>query len=386
MTKGAPLPTFISADDHVQEHPGVWTDRLSRAKWGDRVPHVERHDGAERWVVDGQPLPLSGVALAGALMAERTVEPQRWDEVPAAAHVPAERLKAMDSAGIDYSVLYPTVAGLAGETFGRLTDPKLELACVQAYNDWLVDEWAAASDRFIPQCIVPIYPPEATAAEIRRAIERGHRGVVFPGLPMELRNVPHVNEPEYDAVWATCVDLGVPLCLHTGSSPRLEMAPYEALAPALANALRRITRPAAGIFDVSNMLFSQILTRFPQLRVVFAESALGWSAFMMEVADNQYDRDRVYLDQAYPLKPSELFRRQCLFTGWYDRVADIAQHIGAGRILWASNVPLANSTWPDSQAFIARSFEGVPQADRQRMLWDNAAELYGLNASMPEPR
>ena len=76
----------------------------------------------------------------------------------------------MDAAGIDYSVLYPTVAGLAGETFGRLKDPALELACVQAYNDWLIDEWAGASDRFIPQCIVPIGPVEATVTEIRRAV------------------------------------------------------------------------------------------------------------------------------------------------------------------------------------------------------------------------
>src|SRR6266540_6344653 len=227
------LQRFISVDDHVQEHPRVWTDRVA-SRWGDRVPHIERRDGVERWVVDSQPLSLPGVALAGALLEDRAVEPQRWSDVPSAAYEAAERLKAMDTAGIDYSVLYPTVAGLAGETFGRLTDAELELACVRAYNDWLIDEWAATSERFVPQCIVPIYPPEATAAEIRRAVGRGHRGVVFPALPMELRAIPHINEPEYDVVWATCVALGVPLCLHTGSAPRLEMAPYEALSPALA--------------------------------------------------------------------------------------------------------------------------------------------------------
>ena len=105
-------------------------------------------------------------------MADRNCEPSRWEDVPSGAYVPAERLKAMDSAGIDYSVLYPTVAGLAGETFGRLEDPALELACVQAYNDWLIDESASASDRFIPQCIVPIGPIESTVAEIRRAVGR----------------------------------------------------------------------------------------------------------------------------------------------------------------------------------------------------------------------
>ena len=152
---------FISVDDHVQETPDLWTSRVDK-KFADRAPRlVTAKDGAEQWVVDGQMLLGGRSARAGALMADRNEDPKRWADVPAPAYTPAERLKAMDSAGIDYSVLYPTVAGLAGETFGRLQDSELEIACVQAYNDWLIDEWADASDRFIPQCLVPIWPVEA---------------------------------------------------------------------------------------------------------------------------------------------------------------------------------------------------------------------------------
>src|SRR5687767_5502514 len=118
---------FISAQDHVQETPDVWTKRMSKEKFGDRIPHIERQaDGTERWLVDGKPIDLPGVALAGAVMPDRAREPQRWDEVPTVAYKPAERLEAMDSNGVDYSVLYPTVAGRAGETFGRIKDPDLE--------------------------------------------------------------------------------------------------------------------------------------------------------------------------------------------------------------------------------------------------------------------
>lgn len=198
------IDRFISADEHVQEPPDLWTKRLSKTKWGDRIPHLERHlDGTERWVVDGTPLALQGAGLGAALMPERTVEPQRWEDVPAMSYVPAERLRAMDADGLDYAVLYPTVAGVGGETFGRLTDPGLELACVQAYNDWLIEEWGRASERFIPECIVPLFPPEAAAAEIQRAVALGHRGVIYPGIPMELRDVTHINEPEYDVLWGT---------------------------------------------------------------------------------------------------------------------------------------------------------------------------------------
>ena len=98
-----PRQGFISADDHVQEHPEVWTARLSKNKWGDRIPHLERQpDGTERWTVDGRRLPLTGVALSGALMADRVREPQRWEEVPKMAYMPRERLRAMDADGVDY--------------------------------------------------------------------------------------------------------------------------------------------------------------------------------------------------------------------------------------------------------------------------------------------
>jgi len=204
---------FISVDDHVLEHPQVWTQRLSQAKWGNRIPHVERQaDGTEYWLVDGQRLPLKGIAAVGAAMGDRSHEPQRWEEVPKIASLASERLKAIDADGVDYSVLYPTVAGLAGETFGRITDPDLELVCVQAYNDWLIEEWASVSHRFIPQCLVPLYPVEATVKEIKRAVTKGHKGVIYPGMPMHLRKVPHINDPQYDPLWATCQELGVPIC------------------------------------------------------------------------------------------------------------------------------------------------------------------------------
>jgi predicted TIM-barrel fold metal-dependent hydrolase len=163
---------LISADDHVQEHPEVWTERLSREKWRDRIPHVARMaDGSDAWIVDGQRLSLPGVAIAGAAMADRGQEVRCWDDVPPMVFSARERLKAMDVDGIDCAILYPSVSGLAAETFGKLDDSDLERACVQAYNDWLIDEWADVSPRFVPQCIVPIWPMERTVAEIERAAD-----------------------------------------------------------------------------------------------------------------------------------------------------------------------------------------------------------------------
>ena len=369
---------LISVDDHVLEPPNLWTDRLSKGKWGDRIPRLERtSDGAERWVVDGKVLLDGHPAKAGALMADRNQEPRRWDEVPQAAYVPSERLKAMDTSGVDYSVLYPSVAGLAGEAFGRLEDPELELACVQAYNDWLIEKWANASDRFIPQCIVPISPVEATVGEIRRAIGKGHRGVVFPSLPMHLRSVPHVSGPEYDPVWEVCQELDVPVCLHAGASPELQYPPFSGLAPALAEALNAVTKPVSSVFVISLLSFSRVLLRHPRLQVVLAESALSWGMLYMEWADHQFDHDGL-AQEGYDLTPSEMFHRQCCFTSWYDEVAPFAEYVGADHILWSTNFPLATSTWPRTRETIDHCFQGLSAEAREKVLWGNAARIYRL--------
>jgi predicted TIM-barrel fold metal-dependent hydrolase len=283
----------------------------------------------------------------------------------------------MDAAGVDYSVLYPTVAGRAGETFGRLTDPELELACVQAYNDWLIDEWAGASERFIPQCIVPLWPPESTVAEIRRAVGKGHRGVVFASVPMDLREVPHIAGPEWDAVWSTLEELGVPLCLHAGASPQLQNASPPGLSPVMAAALDEVTKPVSSVFVLGMFLFSRILLRHPNLRVVLAESALSWGMLYLEWADHQFEHDGL-AREGYDLKPSEMFRRQVYFNAWFDRVAPFAPYLGTDHILWSTNLPQGTSSWPHSKEAIERCFQNVSPEGREQVLWRNAAELYRL--------
>jgi len=366
---------FVSIDDHVQETPDLWADRVEK-KFRERAPRlVAAPDGGEQWVLDGRLLLDGRAARAGALMADRNEDPKRWSEVPAAAYSPPERLKAMDSAGIDYSVLYPTVAGLAGETFGRLQDSQLEIACVRAYNDWLIDEWAAASERFIPQCLVPIWPVEAAIAEIQRAVSRGHRGVILPSLPMHLRDVPHISGPEYDPLWAACEELGVPVCLHAGASPELQSPLPPRIKPALAAALDGATKPVSSVFVISLYSFSRVLLRHPRLRLVLAESALSWGMLYLEWADHQFEHDGL-AREGYDLTPLQMFKRQCYFNAWYDPVAPFTDYIGADRILWSANLPLTNSTWPRTQETIERCFKGVTRAERERVLWKNGAELY----------
>jgi predicted TIM-barrel fold metal-dependent hydrolase len=375
---------IISAVDQVIEPPTLWTDRLSKSRFGSRIPHVERAaDGTDHWVIDSQTISLAHAADVGALLNDRVSVANRWDEIAPAAYDPTARLKAMDIDGIGYSVLYPSLAGASGERFGAITDPALALACVQAYNDWLIDDWANRNPRLIAQCIVPLTPIDAAVAEIRRAVSRGHRGVIFPAAPMQLDGLPHINDPEYNLIWATCQELNVPLCLRAGSTPELcQFPPAPTIAPTLAAAMQAATRSASAVFDLTNLLFSRILLRFPKLKVIFAGSTIGWGTFLLEYADHQYEQDHC----DYPLKPSEMFHRQCYLTTWYDEVAIHARHIGIDKILWASHFPAANSIWPDSRRYRAKCFAGVADKVEQQVVWRNAAALYHIETREKEPR
>lgn len=375
---------IISAVDYVVEPPQVWTQRLSKAKFGERIPHLERSHGSDSWSVDGRRLPLADAARVGALMTDRAVSPNRWEEMPNAAYDPSARLKAMDDDGVKYAVLYPSLPGFSGELFGAIADPELELACVQAYNDWLIEEWASASERFIPQCIVPLSPIEATVSEIKRAFGRGHRGVIFPAEPMHLRKLPHINSSDYDPVWATCQELNVPLCFHAGSATQMQFPVAPILAPELAAAFKAVVRPASAAFDLSNLVFSRILLRFPKLKVVFAESTVGWGTFLLEYADHQYEQDHC----DYELKPSEMFHRQCYLTTWYDPLKINARHIGASNILWSTNFPMANSTWPQSRQYAEKCLTDMRDSEQEQILRLNAAKLYRISLdheSAPRP-
>ena len=165
------------------------------------------------------------------------------------------------------------------------------------------------------------------------------------------------------------------------SSPRVESKlqypPFEGLKPTLAEALNAVTRPVSNVFVITLLSFSRVLLRHPNLRVVLGESAHSWGMLWMEWADHQFEHDGLPRE-GYDLKPSEMFHRQCYFTSWFDDVEPYASHLGIDNILWATNFPLATSTWPNTHDVIDRCFRGLTSGDREKVLWRTAAGLYKL--------
>lgn len=375
-----------SADDHVQEPPNLWTERLSQREWGDKIPHVaEQDDGTERWVIDGQTKKTRALASTGALNSNRFSEPQTWIEVPAASYDPGSRLSAMDQDGVDLQVLYPLAAGISGEAFGAIENPGLEIACCSAYNDWLLDVWARASTRFVPQCILPISSIDAAVTEMERSVKRGHKGAIMTALPWHVRKgLPHLYTDPWNPLWAKAVELDVPICWHSGGYPHSLAELYSGWGEARLSAFDSVRQPVSSNTILTYFLFSPIPERFPTLKVVFAATGLNWLSFQIEVSDHEWERicRKGPLPYTQDTAPSEVFHRQCYTVMRFETQGmRLRSLIGVDNLLWHSEFPMEASTWPRSSEIIDEVFQGVPAGERDRMLSGNVTSLYKLPQS-----
>lgn len=373
----------VSADDHVQETPDVWTERLSKQKWGERIPQVARQpDGAERWMVDAQVGMLRPLAATGALAseAERFSDPETWEQVPKASYDPAERLKAMDQDEVNVQVLYPSAAGVGGEVLASIQDAELQLACVQAYNDWLIEVWAKASPRFVPLCLLPVLSTAAAVQELERAVKLGHRGATIPNAPWHLNQaVTHLYDPQWDPLWAKATELGVPICFHSGSDPQIMLDIYQGFDPAIARGFDIVRRPASNAMVVGKFIFSGIGERFPTLKAVFANTSIDYMGFQLEICDHEWERicRKGQLPYEMDTQPTNLFHRQCTLTTSFDNVGlKLRNIIGVSNIMWQSEFPFETSTFPKSAETLTKNFRDVPASDRDQIVSGNAARLF----------
>jgi predicted TIM-barrel fold metal-dependent hydrolase len=355
---------------------------MSGAKWGDRIPHLATQaDGSERWVIEGQVRSATSLAATGALAKDRNTEPQSWSEVPQAVYDPQARLAAMDADRIDCSVLYPAAAGVSGEALGAIKDLDLQIECVRVYNDWIIDVWAAASPRFVPQAILPVGSIDAAVAEAKRAVGRGHKGVILPAQPSQInRDLPHLYKPDWDPLWAAIQDLEVPVCFHAGSAPSVMFDISPTYDPVTARAFDNVRQSAGSAALLNGMVLSGILYRFTKIQAVFPGSAIDYVPFALEALDHQWERQLLAKNEGLKERPSEIFHRQCYVTTWKEKVGlRNRNYIGPDRILWESEFPRSTSTYPESAALIENTFKDIPKEEREQILWRNAARLYKLS-------
>ncbi len=368
----------IDVDSHIQEKPDTWTSRMSKAKWGDRIPHIEEHDGKEEWVIDGE---RSGyLSICPAVMPDRVSWPDRWDEIPLGVYDAHGRMAYMDMDGIDCQVMYANTTGVSGERFqGR--EPEFEADCVRAYNDALTEEWLAVNpERFVALSVLPHSSMGLSIEEVGRNAKNGHRGLLLFGTP-HLRGLPNYSDPYWDPLWTAARDAQMIVSMHgSGAAPssmRLDPLPGT-------EERRHAASLASSGFSIqsqyfANFLFAGVLDRFPDLVFVGAESGIGWLPWLLEACDHAWELGRLW-DHGLPNRPSDVFHRQCYVDFWYE-VSALQEYryvIGVDRIMWETDFPHPTALWPDTQKFLSRAFEGVPEDEQHQILAENPKRVYRL--------
>ena len=373
---------LISSDSHGQLGKDAYTTRMSKAKWGDRIPHVvevreENFDRpVERWVVSGE-LQGGNVCNCPTAMANRKYYPQRWEEVPLEVYDPATRLKALDRDRVDAEVLFPN--GPGGTFF--YGDAEFELACVRAYNDALA-EYRRVSERFIPLAAIPfVSPMETIVAEVERAVQAGHGGINMLGDPsVSVKGQKSLADPSWFPLWSACQELGVGVHLHAsaGLAGRLALPQWQGYTRRQAHCVSTLRNFCTATQIIPYLIFSGVLEKFPRLNWVFAETGIGWVSSVLEACDHEWEKRHLWTEGLLT-RPSSLFRRQLYVDFWFETVGiELREFIGVDNILWESDFPHITSTYPSSWNAVEHSLAGVPTSDREKILFRNAARLYKL--------
>ena len=380
----------ISTDDHLQEGPTTWTDRMDQKKWGSKIPHVKRmDDGNDKWFMWDEMIGAGGGMTGGigsvhGAMPDRTVVPMRYEDMPKIAYVPSERIKAMDQDGVDVHTFFPNVAGLAGH---RLNSSKMDEAfrieAIRAANDFQLEEYAAAfPGRFITLALLPMWDVNLAVEELARTAKLGTNGVTF-AFP-EGWGFNNISDPYWDPLWELAQETGLSINFHFGASGNNgigELPAWEGHSDLRRLAQNSARSMASNITIMCTILFSGILERFPRLNIVSSESGLGWIPYLLELADHQWDRQKIYRE-GMDLKPSDYFRRQCYANFWFEMFGPaVRQYIGIDNIMWESDFPHPTCTWPESQSYIERSMSDWSEEERHQVLVGNAARVFHLDAS-----
>ncbi len=380
---------LISCDSHAQPHKNAFLDRMSKQKWGDKIPQLkETSDKAnmavpydrtvDRWYVNGELVGNRGVVNCPTVMDDpmRKYFPQTWDEVPAKVYDPVERLKALDEDGVDAEVLFPNDPVQAG-TMIQGEDADFELDCVRAYND-AIGEWREVSDRYIPLAIIPYLSDiDVAVTEVQRAVKKGHKGITMLAEPSQTHSgLHHFNDPYWHPLWEVCQDLDIPVHWHASAGLNLKMPRWKGYTRNQEQAMGPSGGFSTSAQFMPNLLFSGVLDMYPTLKWVSAETGLGWVNYILEGCDHEWERRHLWTEGILT-RPSELFKRQLYVDFWYESAGIQLRHkIGIDNIMWESDYPHSTSTYPESWEFVKRSLEGVPQEDRDKMLYGNALRIY----------
>jgi predicted TIM-barrel fold metal-dependent hydrolase len=395
----------IDADTHIIEPPDLWTSRMSKKKWGDLIPHVRRDASpspyvtadqnsaqvpeADTWFVGGTPLMKACAAAMAGWHEPAPLHPLTFDQIDPRSADPALRLQKMDDLGIQTQVLYPNIGIFVSASYlGIEADPDYARECVQAYNDFIAEEWIAlAPRRYVGMATLPFWDLDATKREIERCASLGHKGVIFTIQP-ENYGLPPLDDHHWDPMWAAAQDAEMPVNFHIGSGKFPPMGqPVNGVAANYAWMSSQLL--LSNLRGVGALIFSGICHRFPRLNFVSVESGIGWLPSALEGMDWYWHNCMIRDEHPdYELLPSEYFKRQIYGCFWFEEGSALAaiDIMGPDNFLYETDFPHPTSMSPGPASiakspldYVAATLGDTPPAMLQKLLHGNAARIYHLD-------
>ncbi|XVQ08263.1 amidohydrolase family protein [Spirillospora sp. CA-255316] len=396
----AKIPPLVDVDAHVVEPPDLWSARLP-ARHREAGPRIEYAPAGKVELVDGKYVETPGtegpdvawwvyedarsqikryIAAAGVPADEVTNEGITYDDMRAGCWQPAERLADMDVNGVQAQLCFPNYPRFCGQIFLWGKDRELARLCVEAYNDWMVEEWCGSGGgRLIPLCVVPLWDVEPAAAEVRRNAARGVRAVAFSELPSYL-GLPGLHSRYWDPFFAACEETGTVLCMHIGSGTKTPQTSPDA--PPAVGATIIFGNSVASMTD---FLFSGVLHRFPRLKLLYAEAQIGWIPYLLERIDDVWETHRgwAHTRDNCPEPPSTYYYRQITSCFFKDTVGvEILDRVGLDNVTFETDYPHQDGTWPRSREAAALQFGHLDRESVHKIARGNAIRLLGLD--LPE--
>ena len=400
VTLNFEIPQIISVDDHVMEPPDLWTSRAP-ASIVDRVPrlvrsaqrHTWKHGRLEEtvgtgrpgeewdvWVYEDYKFPLYE-ALAAAGTASNLIDngPIRYADVRPGVKDQQARLQDMSTNHVDAAACFPnTLPRFCGQTFAERSDRELALWSLHAYNDWLIDDWCGGlgRGRLIPVAVAPLWDADLAAQEVERCAAKGSFAMSFSENPTMLK-LPSVYTGYWDPFFKACAETATTLCIHVGSSSHVHSTCPEA--PFILGSTMAYVASMGSLLD---MIFSGVLERFPNLKVMFSEGQAGWMPYLLEQADKFWShRGNNNLGSDLPNPPSS-YIPQRIYACIYDDDTALRERnvIGMDQICYETDYPHADGSFPHTLANVEKMVAnaGLTELETYKLVRGNAIDAFGL--------
>jgi len=381
----------VDADSHMTERHDLFTERAPKG-FEDKVPHVERINGHDMWVIEGKTFGKAG--SGGTIDPQGKKHPFRdsqggsWgiEDVHPAAWNPVERLRLLDEIGIDAQVLYPNSIGLGGQNmYNSIKDPETIGLCIKLYNDAMAEVQEESNDRLIPMPIMPAWDIGACVKEAQRCAAMGYRGVNMTADPQDSGS-PDLGDPAWDPFWEVCSGLDLPVHFHIGASQTALAYFGTTYWPSQDDYVKPAIGGASLFQNNSRLLLNSaycgMFDRHPNLKMVSVESGIGWVPFMLEAMDYELEENAPKHFEKLHKLPSEYFRDNWYATFWFETGRGDLQHlidsVGEDNILFETDFPHPTSLHPNPVEIVSEKIATLRPETQRKVMGGNAAKLYRI--------